>query len=117
MDESILNSVKRQLGLAEDYVPFDAELIMHINGALRILNQLGVGTLGFSITDSTSKWSDFITDAPNLYNEVIPYVAMKVRLVWDPPTIGSVVSALQELVKEYEWRISIQRESDALDEE
>ena len=117
MDESILDSVKRQLGLAEDYTPFDTELIMHINGVLRILNQLGVGVLGFSITDSTSKWSEFIPDAPNLYSEVIPYVAMKVRLVWDPPTIGSVVSALQELVKEYEWRISIQRESDALNEE
>ena len=41
--DSILTSVKKLLGLAEGYTAFDADLIMHINSVLMILNQMGVG--------------------------------------------------------------------------
>ena len=42
MDESILVSIKKLLGIAEDYNYFDQDIIMHINAALMILTQLGV---------------------------------------------------------------------------
>ena len=51
--ESILTSIKKLLGIAEDYNQFDQDLIMHINSVFSILNQLGVGpSEGFSISDS-----------------------------------------------------------------
>ena len=42
-EESILNSVKKLLGLEPDYTPFDTDLIMHINSVIMILRQMGVG--------------------------------------------------------------------------
>ena len=41
--DSILTSVKKLLGLTEEYAAFDTDLIMHINSVLMILNQMGVG--------------------------------------------------------------------------
>ena len=41
--DSILTSVKKLLGLTEEYTAFDADLIMHINSVLMILRQMGVG--------------------------------------------------------------------------
>ena len=56
--ESILTSIKKQLGIAEEYTHFDTDLIMHINSVLSILTQLGVGSpQGFSIEDENSVWS------------------------------------------------------------
>ena len=41
--DSILNSVKKQLGIAPDYEPFDPDIIIHINTVFSILHQLGAG--------------------------------------------------------------------------
>ena len=61
--DSILISIKKLLGIEEDYTHFDIDLIMHINSAFMVLNQLGVGpTEGFSISDETATWSDFISE-------------------------------------------------------
>ena len=59
--ESILTSIKKLLGIAEEYEHFDPDLIMHINSVFSILTQLGVGpSEGFSIVDDGAVWSDFI---------------------------------------------------------
>ena len=106
--DSILNSVKQQLGITSDYNAFDAELILHINSVLRILNQLGVGKLGFEISDSNSKWSDFLGDKESILSDVKTYVYLKVRYFWDPPSVGSHMSALENIIKELEWRINVE---------
>ena len=50
--ESILTSIKKLLGLAEEYEHFEEDLIMHINSVFSVLTQLGVGpSEGFAITD------------------------------------------------------------------
>ena len=66
MDESILESVKKSLGITPDYPYFDDQLILYINAALAVLVQTGVGTAGFAITGPESKWSDFLGSAPEL---------------------------------------------------
>ena len=64
MDESILTSIKKLLGVPKDYEHFDQDIIMHINSVFMILNQIGVGPSdGFSISDKTAIWSDFISDS------------------------------------------------------
>ena len=41
--DSILTSIKKMLGITDEYTQFDADIIMHINSVFMILNQLGVG--------------------------------------------------------------------------
>ena len=105
--DSILTSVKKQLGIAEEYTHFDPDIIMHINSAFSILNQLGVGPPdGFSISDDSSDWTDFIGDSKNL-ELVKTYVGLKVRLIFDPPTSSAVMEAIKQNLAELEWRISV----------
>ena len=106
MNESILLTVKKALGIVEEYRYFDADIIMHINGILMILNQLGIGPKeGFSIKDETDSWDDF---CDLRYIEAVkPYVCMRVRLLFDPPTTSFVLSSLENQIKEYEWRLNV----------
>jgi hypothetical protein len=106
--DSILTSVKQQLGITEDYTAFDAELIIHINTVLRILNQLGVGLVGFNITDKTQTWADFLGSRADELSDVKTYTYLKVRSFWDPPSVGSHVTAIDNMIKELEWRINVQ---------
>ena len=107
MDESILTSIKKLLGISEDYDYFDQDIIMHINAALMILTQLGVGpSEGFLITDDTDTWSDFIDDSTDL-GSIQSYVYMNVKLVFDPPQNSFTVDSMTKLVNELEWRLNV----------
>lgn len=111
MDESILISIKKLLGLDENYEVFDKDIIIHINMALSTLNQLGVGPeKGFMIEDKDAVWSDFIGNNEKL-NSVQTYVYLKVKLVFDPPLSSAVMEANKQLISELEWRINTQAES------
>ena len=104
--ESILTSIKKMLGIAEEYDPFDPNIIMHINSAIMSLTQIGVGpSEGFFIEDETAIWTDFINDATHL-QAVKSYIYLKVKLLFDPPTNSSVIEAHQKLITEYEWRLN-----------
>lgn len=109
-NESILTSVKKLLGPAEEYEHFDPDIIMHINSALATLTELGVGPEeGFMITDKTAVWSDFIGD-DLLLNLVPTYVYLKVKLGFDPPTTAAVLESFQKQADRYEWRINVAAE-------
>lgn len=109
--ESILTSIKKMLGIEEEYEHFDAELIMHINSVFMILNQLGVGPAeGFRIQGKDSDWSEYISDEDDL-DSVKTFIAKKVQLIFDPPTQGSVMQAVNELNSELEWRLNLGAES------
>ena len=105
MNESILTSIKKLLGIAEEYEQFDTDIVLDINTALSVLCQLGAGPKeGFSITDKSTAWSDFMGNDPRL-NLVKSYVHMKVRLMFDPPTSSAVTDAINKTISELEWRI------------
>ena len=107
MDESILTSIKKLLGITEDYDYFDQDIIMHINAAFMVLTQLGIGpSEGFLITDDTDTWSDFIDDATN-FGSIQSYVYMKVKLMFDPPQNSFTVDSMTKLVNELEWRLNV----------
>ena len=106
LSESILTSVKKLLGIAEEYTHFDADVIMHINTALMVLYQLGVGAAPFRITDKTAVWSDFLGDATDLEG-VKTYIAQKVKLAWDTPQSGTAIQALEKNIAELEWRLNV----------
>lgn len=110
MDDSILDSVKKILGIAADYDAFDTDIIIHINSVFATLNQLGVGPeLGFMIEDNKAVWEDFLSNDTRL-NSVKTYVYLRVRILFDPPATGFTLTAMQEQIKELEWRISVYRE-------
>lgn len=111
MNDSILQTIKKMLGLDSAYTPFDQDIIVLINSAFMTLQQLGVGpSNGFGIRDYTSKWSDFLTTDANL-RAVQEYVYIKVRMIFDPPGNSFVMEALKEQSKEIEWRLNVQAES------
>lgn len=108
MDDSILDSIKKILGMPPDYDAFDTDLVIHINSVFGILAQLGVGPEGgFSISDNTTLWRAYLGDSKDL-EMVKSYIALKVRLIFDPPTIGAVMDAMREQIREFEWRLNVQ---------
>jgi len=113
--DSILNSVKKKLGIQEDYTHFDEDIIMDINSVFMILNQLGVGPdEPFTIEDEDTYWDDFIDNTR--IEAVKSYMYMKVRLMFDPPTSGFLVDSLNKQIAELEWRMLVQAETPKLPE-
>lgn len=111
MQESILGSIKKTLGLTSDYTAFDQEIVLHINSVFSTLHQLGVGpNLGYSIQDETNVWEEFLGDNLPL-NAVRTYVYLRVRLLFDPPSNSFLVTAINEQIKELEWRLNVTRET------
>ena len=108
MEESILLTIKKMLGGgAEVCDHFDTDIIDHINTAFMVLTQVGVGPKdGFSISDETAKWSDFVPD-PKKYQAIKTYIYAKVKLVFDPPSTAAVIDSLNQTIKELEWRLQV----------
>lgn len=107
MIESILTTIKKLLGITEDYNHFDNDLIVHINSVFSVLFQLGVGPRsGFAITGSGEKWTDYLPgDEIALIEMVKSYIYLKVRLLFDPPMNGTVTESIKNLASELESRI------------
>lgn len=107
--ESILDTIKKMLGIESDYTHFDIDIITNINTIFLNLQQIGVGPKsGFSITDNTTTWNDYIS-GENL-EAVKTYIYLKVRLLFDPPTNAFLVDAMERQIREIEWRLNVQVE-------
>lgn len=104
VSDSILVSVKNSLGIGECDNGFDADIIMHINSVLATLNQIGVGPRnGLYIENDAATWDDLLDDVR--LNFVKSWIYLKVRLLFDPPPTSFAISAIQEQIKEFEFRI------------
>ena len=105
--DSILDSIKKVLGLDPEYTEFDIDIIMHINSIFSTLHQLGVGPEEeFSISDNTSIWDDFIGTTKDI-NSVKSYVYLKARLMFDPPATSFAIAAFEKQATELEWRLNV----------
>lgn len=108
MNESILTSIKKLLGITEDYAHFDTDIIIHINTVFMILMQLGVGpTAGFTISDASAVWGDFLSSEKQL-ESVKTYTYLRVKMMFDPPTSGTVIQSTENLIKELEFRLNVE---------
>jgi len=111
LNESILATIKKMLGLGTEYAPFDTDIIVMINSALMTLTQANVGpSTGFRITGMNELWSDFLTNEVMLEGAK-QYIYMKVKMVFDPPSSGTVMEALKSQSEETLWRLIAQSES------
>lgn len=110
MEGSILDDVKKILGLSSDYDAFDLDIITHINSVFSTLQQLGIGPeQGFSISDKNNNWDEFVAN-DNGYNLVKTYMYLRVRLLFDPPATSFHLESLTQQLKELEWRLNAYRE-------
>lgn len=105
--DSILDSVKKQLGITPEYTHFDPDIIMHINSVFVILHQLGVGPEeGFSIEDNTMLWEDYLDDNAKL-QIIKSYMYLRVRLLFDPPASSTHMECVKQQIAEFEWRMNV----------
>lgn len=112
--ESILTSIKKMLGITEEYTHFDDDLIMHINSVFMILTQMGVGPKeGFRIEDDSYVWTDFTSDKLAL-ESVKSYMYLKVKLLFDPSASSAVTESMNRLISELEWRLHVTAETEQI---
>ena len=110
--ESILTTIKKLLGIDENYEHFDLDIITHINSVFMILNQIGVGpSEGFRIEDKTATWDEFIPEDDLNFEGVKSYIHLRVKLLFDPPASSVVVEAYNRMINEIETRLNYAAES------
>lgn len=111
--DSILTSIKKLLGITEEYTHFDDEIIIHINSVFADLAQLGVGpSSGFTIWDASAIWDDFISDS-FLLQSVKSYMGLRVKVLFDSASMGSATLASYERqIAQWEWRLNVAAESE-----
>lgn len=107
MTDSIFESVKKVLGLLGDDSSFDQDILLHINSVVSTLRQLGLSIPSdFYVRDDVQTWRDLLGEFRDL-DLVKSYMTMKVRLMFDPPSSSFGLKSMEEMVKEYEWRINV----------
>ena len=106
MEDSILQSIKKLLGISKEDTSFDTDIIIDINSEFMTLNQLGIGPKdGFFIENGDATWDKYIPDKI-IAEPIKTYVYIKVKIVFDPPASPTVLEALQSTADEKEWRIA-----------
>lgn len=109
MEESILTTTKKLLGITEEYEHFDQDIMVAINTALMTLNQIGVGKPeGFMVTDRFDRWNDFVPEEQRMNLGFIQsYVHLKTRLIFDPPQNSFTIESMNKMMSEIEWRLNV----------
>lgn len=109
---SILNTIKKLIGLDKDYGAFDLDLVIAINSSFTILRQLGVGpTYEYRINGPDETWSDFFADAKQI-SLAKSYIYLRTKLLFDPPASSSLLDAIKQQISEFEWRLTVQAETE-----
>ena len=112
LSESILLTVKRDIGVEDDDTAFDSEIIRDINSYLQILWFQNVGVSGFKVTNAEQTWAEFLGPHADDLQMAVSYICKKVRLAFDPPTNASLYNAYKEQADELGWYLGV--ESDML---
>lgn len=117
MNNNILASVKKICNVAEPDTSFDHELIMLTNSALMEIMQEWHGMdHAFKLEDGTETWDQLLGEDTD-YEGVKELVGLKVRLVFDTPTSGAVMQAIQDQIKMLEWRLYFWKDLERINEE
>lgn len=108
MDDNVLETIKKMLGIVPEVSEFDQVLIVHINTAFNVLYQIGAADsdIDFIVEGDEAKWSDYIQDTRNV-QMLKSFVYYRVRLAFDPPTSGPAISSFEKQATELEFRLSL----------
>lgn len=114
--ESILDTVKKSLGIDFEDTSFDSDIIVSINSTIPSLSQMGIGPHnGFIVISREQKWSEYIIDNDINLEGVKTYLYLKTKLLFDPPTSSTVIEAIKDNIKELEWRMMLAVETHNLE--
>lgn len=109
LSDSILSSVKKLIGISEDDVSFDLDIMLNINAAASTLYQLGVLQKPYTITSKDDTYGDMIPGgSEDVVNQIKMYFVYKTKLGFDSSTLsGTVIEVIKEMIKEAEWRLMV----------
>lgn len=107
MDEKILTTIKKLLGITDDYDHFDLDILVHINTAAMVLSQLGVG---YGEIDDSTTWQKYLEDTTK-FSAAKTYIYLRVRLLFDPPSSSGVIDSINRTISELEWRLNLNAET------
>lgn len=113
MCDSILETIKTMLGVQEECMDFDQQIMVFINSAFATLEQMGVKFNGGlpMIYGGETTWMEHILNlADGDLGSIKTYVFLFVRLLFDPPSNSFVTQSFQSQKDELAWRIILQRE-------
>lgn len=110
--DSILNSVKKMLGVDPENHDFDTDILININSAIFVLTQNSVGPpSGFTVTDKNDTYESYLgADKKDIIDPVALYIVTSTKIRFDPPTSSIVMEALKETKRELEWRLNLFQE-------
>lgn len=113
MIDSILDTIKKLLGIDPDDDSFDLDIIVIINSITPILSQMGIGpSNGYIVTSKEDKWSDYIKDNTINLEGVKNYIFIKTKLIFDPPPNSTTIDSFNKILNELEWRMMLAVETD-----
>lgn len=107
ISESILLSVKKLVGLSEEDLSFDLDVMLNINAASSTLFQLGVLQTPFTVTSKEDTYADMLPGGTaDVINQIKMYLVYKTKLGFDTSGMtSSVIDVLKGLASEAEWRL------------
>lgn len=111
MNESILQSIKGMMGLQSNYTAFDNELVGHINSAIMVAHQLGIGKDDFQINGPDETFADWLGERPEQFVAVRHYIYLRTKMSFDPPANSFIVSSMEKQIDELTWRLNVQAEA------
>lgn len=94
---TLLQSVKDYLGIEADDISFDGAIIGHID--------MSVFTLGQILSETPEYTAS--TDSGSIPKEVLMYIKLSVKLLFDPSASATVQDAITKAKNELEWRMSV----------
>lgn len=94
---NLLQSVKDYLGIEEDDTSFDGAISGHIDVSVFTLSQI--------LKETPEYTSD--TDTNSIPKEVLMYIKLSTKLLFDPSASATVQDAITKAKNELEWRMSV----------
>jgi hypothetical protein len=115
VDPSILNAIKKLLGIDVEDDSFDEDIKININTSILSLSQMGIGSPnGFIVTSADQKWDNYIPDKTINLEGVKTYIYLKTKLIFDPPASQTIIQAIESTLKELEFRMMLAVETNNL---
>lgn len=107
MIDSILNTIKKMLGVPVDNTAFDADILVLLNGSIATLHQLGVGPESpVLVVDKDTEWAD-LTLEPEIEAMAKDFIYFRTKISFDPPSSSFVLESFKNLIQEVTWRIEV----------
>lgn len=107
LTDSILDTVKKQLGYPKELTNFDVDIIVCINAAFAVLQQIGFGPKnGFVIISSDETFGDYVNDDAAV-SMVQMFLYLKTKLGFDPPSSSFVLESVKSMADEYQFRLQV----------